>query len=1024
MSRWAIIIVLALCGPVSAAEVSIGPFCLSGVEEKADPTDLSFSDGSQWMRVRHRYNAPPSGSKANLVIFARPVPQDDPNAPPDCAAIRSVASRKGVPILLDGLVEELDLVSRVGLGQPGNRLWVDPDGKIDITLRRVTSGLQPVGGGVLDLKGSWLWIRGIGQLLSTPEKISGTLEIEAYDRTIVNSKISFPGGASAVATLRQPAPDAENLTIRLDTETGVATLWRGTMAAGNVLAHGGSLELPSITLVDANVLGSLMILTARAGALSGEFRRLRGTASSLATRDMGATFQGASITINKGNLQGTVGQGKATFDWGELSATDLVIQSTSAELLSRNNLVVKGPASAQIARLSVNEVQATVNWTVPRITGLPLYIPDDKAKSLQLVLSGPSVDPLMSGKLIASAFGFAGLSVQRELSLAFGVTGTGTTISLPVDVNLPGLGGDLSLSDYDQKVLLKAGIDGFKLKATLDLDPVDLVKGSSLRISPNGLLTGLSAAASLQPWLAGTKPGLAKVGVSLSNKDEVVVGNNTSGALLLDSSLLTLAEPVMRIGEEGIQRRASLKLNTVGSASFTYPLADRRLVLQKARFEVKDLEFSFLDPGGTLDLGGTIVDSPLVRAQSMVINLDRAVNAGTMAAENLNLSGSRFSRTRTAKTETAFSGKQKRAFTIGSLSAVPEFNDNSITVRQIGLNKLDFALDDASLTLGDALLLRKATVSLSADRIRSVDEVQKNEDGSDQKDDKGNLVRKRREYFTNLRVEASGQLKESEYSDAMQLDVPPAVGGLQLTANGRSDMLDGAGQFNLSPFSGLFRDKVEFQFACKDGRHPTSPSETRFSTGGSAGALGVKVEKGKFLVEGALLALNLLYKSDTSVECDSSSQKHVISPEKELWTWGICPTWEEPFRKCKWSTNIPEVSFSYHLRFGFYGLAGQATIAVPLFMTKDGETKFCFVPPVSFNPLIAMGISPQVEVSNGTPGDVEKILNGLIHTALVPIESAFVTGLGNAAALAVGSVASTPEGATLACALLRKDIFK
>ena len=129
------------------------------------------------------------------------------------------------------------------------------------------------------------------------------------------------------------------------------------------------------------------------------------------------------------------------------------------------------------------------------------------------------------------------------------------------------------------------------------------------------------------------------------------------------------------------------------------------------------------------------------------------------------------------------------------------------------------------------------------------------------------------------------------------------------------------------------------------------------------------------------------------------------------------------FKRCKWSTVVPEVSFGYHLRFGVYHLAGQATVAAPVLSIKDGETKFCWIPPVLFVPMeVAMGISPQMEFSGSRPGDAEKVLNGIGHAALVAIESPILTMVGNTAALAVGSVLTTTDGAVLACALIRRDI--
>jgi hypothetical protein len=796
------------------------------------------------------------------------------------------------------------------------------------------------------------------------------------------------------------------------------------MVATKVEVAGPAMILPKMKLTDIVITAETFGLNAAAGVLKGTLSKLKGTANNLSTNEDRLTFDADAVSISKGILSGEVAQGPTNFAWQALKATDFGATSNVVRMAASQRVIAKGPAVAAFAQISNAEIDGAIEWTKPAITNLAITIPDGQTKSLSISLAGSPEAIKIAGTLSVAAFGLSGLQVTRNLALAFAPSTSDATVAIPINISTPGLGGEIALSDYDQKYFLRANLADFRLKATLFLDLGDPVEGSRLEIQPNGLSAGLSSAVSLVPWLAGTKPGFGKVGVTIGNSEPVVIRKtNPTGNFDLGTDVLALAEPVMRIGEGAQQRRASLNLDAMGKAEFRYGVDERTLVTQKARFEAKDVDFRMLDSGGSVDIGGTLVAEPRITMKRLFIDLDRKNDVAAMTAEKVVVQGKTFSRTRTERTETAFNGSQASPFSIDKIVGKPEFNDTSITVREIDAENLSFGLINASLSLGESLVLRNATISLKADRIRSVDEAQKKDDGSDEKDDKGNVVRKRREYFTSIQVAANGKLKESEFSDAMQLDVSPTVSALNLQANGRSDMLDGSGGFHISPFSGLFRSNVEFQFACKGGKHPIAPTETRFSTGGSLDPLGVKIEKGAFAVEGVLAGLSLLYKGDTQAECDSESQKHVISPQQEWWTWGVCPTWSEPFRKCKWSTIVPEVSFSYHLRFGYYGMAGQALIAAPVLNIKDRETKFCFLPPVVFNPFtIAMGISPQLEFSGSRPGDVEKILNGLIHAALVPIESTLVTGLGNTAALAVGTILTMPEGAALACALIRKDI--
>lgn len=1010
--------------PSYAADISLGPLCVTGVQERADPTDLSFSNGHQWMRVVHTYKAPKSGSKASLVLFSKPVPQD-PDSPPDCTKLRETAKANDIGVTLEGLIESLDMRSRVGSGVLGNRLWIDPDGSFTLTMKKVNSGLQPVGGGALQLQGSYLWIRRVGAILSTPDSISGTIEVEAYNRSIDGAKLSLPGGGSALATLKLRNPDRENLFLRLNLSNGEAQIWRADMVASNVRVAGPSMTISALQLGQFTATASTMRIKASNGVLTGTMEEVEGEADRLVATKEHVTFEADDVSFFNTNISGEIKQELSNFSWKALSASGFNAESSETMMAVKQNVLVEGAAIAKFSKISSSEIDGSVEWIRPKIANVPLSIPEGQGKRFRILLSGRSGGTEVAGFLSAEAFRISGIEVNRDVALSFVSGPSSAVVDIPIDINAPGLAGEIKLHDLDQSIFLKAALAGFHLKANLFLDLDDPVEGSRLEILPGGLSAGLSNTVSLEPWLAGTKPGFGRFGVTISNSEQIVIRKtNPTGTLEFNAGVIALAEPILRIGEGAEKRRSSITLNSIGNALFSYGVNDRKMVMQKVRFEVRDLFFHMLDSGGTIDLGGTSITEPKVSMKNLSIDINRKSDFQVMRAEEIRVEGENFTRNRTVKTETAFSGEQSSPFAIGRLTGVPEFNDTSITVREIVVDNLSFALKNASLTLGESLSLRNSVISLSANRIQSIDEIQKNTDGSDLLDDKGNVIRKRREYFTNVKINASGTLRESEFSDSMQLDVPPDVIDLHLEASGRSDLLNGSGGVRISPFSGRYKGNVEFEFACKGGGHPIAPTETRFTTGGTPfEPLGVEVKDGKFGIEGTLVGLNISYKGDTQVECDSESEKYVISPKQEWWTWGICPTWSEPFRKCKWSTVVPEVSVGYHLRFGYYGLAGQATIGAPVMSIKNGETKFCFAPPVVLNPLvIAMGISPQVEFSGANPGDVEKVLNGIIHTALVPVESAFLTSVGNTAALAVGSTLTTPAGALLSCALLRKDI--
>ena len=864
---------------VWAADINIGPFCMSGVVSKSDPTDLSFSNGIQWMRVDYSYRT--SKSPATLVIFSAPV-SHDPNAPPDCAQLRKEATKQGIAIILDGTIERLDMTARVGIGAPGNRFWIEPkpQGSLAVTMRRVESGLQPVGGGVLDLRGSKLWIRSVDQLLSTPAGISGELEVEAYDRPITGAKIRLQGGASATATLRQRQPNDENIVLRVDTATGTTKLWRANMFARDVAIHDGGLEVSTVRVEKFVGKASALSISAGGGELTGALTGFSGTAGNLLGGGPAFRFATNALEISKANLAGKVVQGDAEFALSGIRASDVVAKASALSLNAGQNTLAIGASAASVSDLSADAISADVQWQKPSIRGLPLGVPDGYGKTLQLKLQGEPASPRLSGSLLAGAFSLSGVRITRDLALRFGPAASGLAVDIPIDLKTSGVGGEVELSDYDQKTVVRADLADLRLKAVLHLDLDDPVEKSTFDIPAGGIEVGLSAAVSLTPWLAGTKPGFGKVGVKLGNSEPVTLKHTKPvGFFDLSSDIIVLANPVMRFGEGAQARRASLTLNSVGNAAFTYGADDRKLVTQKARFETKSpTMFGMLDPGGTVDIGGTIVAEPKVSVDKLLIELDRKKDVRVTEAETIIISGSTYDHPRRERSETAFSGQQAAPFSVHKLVGKPEFNDTSITIREIEANTVSFALSNASMTLGESLVLSKSNLAISADQIRSVDEVQKKADGTDDTDPTGNVIRNRRLYLKNLNVAANGKLKESEFSDSMQLDVPPDVKNLSLSASGRSDQLNGSGAFSVSEFSGRFQSEVEFQFACKGGGHPKAPTEARFTTLGTpGGAIQLRINNGKFAAEGLLAGLNILYKGDTARECDSDSISNVIS---------------------------------------------------------------------------------------------------------------------------------------------------
>jgi hypothetical protein len=136
-----------------------------------------------------------------LTIF-RKVVTDSPTSPPSCARLLKLAAQQSVAILVRGDLKKLRLVGRLGRYQEGNYLWVESEnagGVLDAVMAKITAGTLSVGGGVMRLPGSHLWVKNIGEVMSTPAELTGRLDIEAYNREIKGAVFKLAGGATGRA---------------------------------------------------------------------------------------------------------------------------------------------------------------------------------------------------------------------------------------------------------------------------------------------------------------------------------------------------------------------------------------------------------------------------------------------------------------------------------------------------------------------------------------------------------------------------------------------------------------------------------------------------------------------------------------------------------------------------------------------------------------------------------------------------------------------------------------------------------
>jgi hypothetical protein len=1014
--------------PAFASDINIGPLCIENVDVRRDERDVTVTATAAYERATITYSEKtmPRRPAPILLVLAQPV-VDDEDLPPSCSRVLSLAQAQGIGVILRGQVVDLRVKGRIGRGQ-ANRFWIDAErgkgGFLKADIGRVTAGLRRVAGGQLNLAGGRAWIENVGDFFTTPDRLSGTFQIQSYDPTLNAARIELPGGGVATADLKLVDPDSQNLTIRVDMATGSTALWKGqlTTKQGVPLA-GAAVTLPLMRLQNAALHVARITLAIQGGVISAALSKVEGKAAQASTTAQRFSVRGTAVSLAIDKLMAAATQNADRLALQPNAIEGLTGRSDAGRLLTRDVSLVEGALAVRFASVTDANVDGSLHWTAPQIHGLPLQIPQAAARQLQLMLKGPLSALSVKGGLDTTALGLAGIELQQVLAIAFSRNPAASDIAIPIAIDVPQSSGRIRFLHDGNRVALEGTLERLKLRANLTIPIADPTL-ARLTVPADGMALAFGASATLEPILAGAKPTFAKTGVRLGNPVPLEISRATRiGHLALESSVLIIGEPVLKIGEGAAAKRSTLKLNAEGSVLFHYPIDRQVLILARARLLAVDNSFS-MEPGGSVDIGGTTITDPKISLARLFVHVDRfqpSPQNPTRIAEAtaLSVGGSRFERARSGPTETAWSGTPVAPFTVAKILGEPEFTETSLDIKNVSADAVRLALKDARVTVGRELALRDATVGVSIEKLRSAPEPDTEDDGTPKTNPDGTPMMVRREHLQNLTLAADGTLNESEFSPAMQLDVEPKVSGLTLTASGRSDKLSGQGSFSLGALSGTLTSPLEFDFRCRGGSKPSTNMQYRLTSGGSVTPLNIVMSNGKTALSGPLAALNAVFVSNTATDCNSDEQDYVISEERDIPVPPYpCGSFLNP-RLCT-TARIPRIALRYFGKFFFLALAGQITVATPVLSVRNAQTKLCYVPPaLSVGPFVAsMGVSPQIAFSGPVPQAAQDFVNGVIHVAAVGVETVLSTSLLNTFGNIAQSVADNPIGAGAVCLFL------
>lgn len=973
---------------VHSAELAIGSFCLSGVSVQVESSDVSFTSTGRWTRFRAQYNRPEgTEATATVTVFEKAV-RDDPNLPPDCVRMTRAAEEQGIGIIISGELERVRIVGRVGEGN-ANSFWIDSGagGSLRISIRKVESGLRPVAGGQLDLgrNRGHAWIENQGEFLTTQVSTSGIFQIESYNPALLGSTVKN-GTAETLVDFEVDQPNFGNLAIRVDMSNGSAVLWSGSLVTRDVRLSGSEASLLGISLRTVELGFQEIKIRIREGiitftALTGDGQAASGDAA-LAAMNLIIGRTALNFLSASGNVEANPFEMRLLFH----QARNLSVAAEIGTLHRDGLALVSGALRADITVWQSANITAELAWDRPEISSLPLRVAEGSGQQLILRLTGNPNAPNLDGEMRVSGFSIGGISIGTPARFSFRGTAGGEEITVPLRVDIGPSGGEIGLSDYDQRLVLRGEIRRVRLDARLRL-PSDISK-ARVEVAPGGIEFNLAAVVSAVPWLAGTAPGFGEAVVEFRNNEPVTFGvSSSSGSIQFSTNVLVLGEPVLRIGDDAVSGRVALQLNLVGGAVFVYDASTGKLAVQRMLLRMTDTRLRFLEVNATVDIGGTLVTSPDIGLASLLIDVERErpgqPGRRIFEASGLYIQGALFERRRTQPTDTAWRGEPVAPFRVDRMTASVAVTEQSIAISFPIVTGLSLEMRNAEVSLGTDLRLEFADITLRVDQIRIIEEEEEGE-------------KKRNAYLENARIDATGDLRESELASGLHLENAPRISNLEIVLSGRSDRVNGSGGFNLSSFMGTMSTEHEFDFQCRNGKRPKTTLSLRIISGGSVGALALRAVNGRFEFEGPLLPLTAFLLSTTETECAGRQEKSVITKAYQTEVKYPCfGTLNEPFRECSEMVGIPEFAIGYYYRFIFLGAAANLTIGLPYLRPAGRSQRICWVPTTLVTiGLTGISISPQIDGNQNMPQALEDLINIGIASAFTVAESTFVSALG------------------------------
>jgi hypothetical protein len=986
-----------------ASGFAIGKICLEGVKANIVPDETTKDAKGEWAEATYSVDgAVQQQVSAHFVLFRKPM--QSYKEFPTCASITKLeAARQNEPVL-SGTIDDLHIKGHLFTATTGsNRIQID-EKEFNATLTKVTSRPRPAHGGTVDFRApSSLTLVNTKRILTDNVSGDGTIEISTsltHDVpgtgitevntsgiAIVNAHFALLGGSSTTATVAPASPTDQEI-FAIDIADGQASLVEGTLSGipsshlkGVALEFGaGSLANPDLTAKHIEIAATRATAEVTLTGLSGQSTQLLAGGKSLKY----------DMTSPKLVAESIKGEGARKREAVVIGAPAIGLMKATAEtaqtVTGTGSAIFTGAAVIDITNASKNAINATSIWTKPNVTAAEFFLPSSTVKTVHWNLSGSPDGLSVSGDIDSTVQRLQTLTMTDRLPIQLTRSKVTNEIRIPIKTNANSISGTFAVADRDQSGTVTAGLSRFHLDGVLIIDLED-IKNTRTEFPIDGVQVGLKAMIATQPFIAGTKPAFAAVGVTGRNRTPLVVGVTRSGLFDIAVDTVTLGEPVIRIGQDGSEARASLMLNSTGSVLITSDISNGTLLLTRGSFEAKGadgangIEFHLLDSGKWVDLGGTRVVDPVLTVKTLSLHIDRTqaveVGVGDIVGISANASSITKPVDSARPTDISYTGKLAEPFTIDEFAAAHVKIEDVLVIDGATVSNVKLHITNADVRFGGDAHITNGDFTFTA---VSLAELKINEVTI--------------HMLQQAHVSVSGNI---DPGSGLGVNSAPSF-SVDIGVSGQSDKLSGDGSAHIGGFSGFAETSFDTGFRCyPDGVNPGDtfkpPMELNFAL--SATDLKAHLRGGRFTAEGQTGPLALLAHTKGHSDCNGKNEHYILVPDHYAWTYGVCtkgfPIVE--FYTCKWEVHIPEVSFNWHPHAQSEFGATSLGMTAPVVRLGDGNLHLCnigaIVVPAT---VVVMGVTPYIDTPYQGASD---LINNLMGPIFVAAESTAATALAN-----------------------------